>query len=321
VPVLCYVETLFGDVTPEQIDFRPCTLVIEAFLLVDPSGALSPDNHLPRLGVIAAARRAGARVLVSVGGSAMPPSTFSLIARDPSRSERFLRELSAFVARSGYDGVDLDWEFPAPTESQLHLRLTRAIRQTLDATGAFDGAPPVVTVPVAAHWLASYDFASLYDAVDYIVLMGYDFRNPALGPWSNAPNKLWPVGSPSPPIESSVRGAASEIVRLGLRHDKLVIALPMYTSSNQPWVGVRDRTLSASSPLHPDYLERQIDGVWVTDPEALERKIGAALTGREIGGDNAAGIGLWQLGHQGRHRDLTDAVLRSIPRHVRHYSP
>ena len=319
VPILCYVETLFGDVTPEQIDFRPCTHVIDAFLLVDASGALKPTNALPRNRVIAAARRAGAKPMVAVGGSTVPGATFSLLTRDAFRLERFVRELSEFVARSGYEGVDLDWEFPTPAESQLHLTLSRALRKALANTAAFDSKRAVISVPVAAYWLPSYDFVGLTDVVDYIILMGYDFHNPALGPWSNT-EKLWPVDSVSP-IESSVRGAAREIVRHGLAADKLVIALPMYTSSNQPWARVRDRVLSASSPLHSDYLEKHIDGVWVNDPEAFEQKINAALTRREILGYNAGGIGLWQLGHQGAHRDLTEAVLRSVARSVLHHSP
>jgi hypothetical protein len=317
VPVLCYVETVFGDVRPEQLDFRPCTHVIDAFLLVDESGALKP-NALPRNGVIAAARKAGAKAMVAVGGSTVPGATFSLITSDALRLERFVRELSEFIARSGYDGVDLDWEFPTPTESHRHLILTRAIRRALANSPRFDEKRPIITLPVAAYWLPSYDFAGLTDVVDYIVLMGYDFHNPALGPWSNT-EKLWPVDSVSP-IEGSVRGAATQIVRQGLALHKLIVALPMYTSSNEPWAHVRDRVLSTSSPLHRDYLEKNIDGIWVNDPEAFEQKIKAALTRREILGNNAGGIGLWQLGHQGQHRDLTDAVLRSVGS-VLHHRP
>jgi spore germination protein YaaH len=311
VPVLCYVESLFADATLADIDLRPCTHVIDAFVLVDRSGALRPANGLPRKELIAAARRAGARPLVAVGGSTVPGETFSVIGREKHRLERFLRELSEFVVRSGYEGVDLDWEFPTPLESHVHLTLTRAIRSALNNTGAFRSQRAVVTVPVAAYWLPSYDFTALAEVVDYIILMGYDFHNPALGPWSNAGTELWPVDSASP-IESSIRGAAREIIRRGFVTDRLVIALPMYTGANQPWEKIRDRALSASSPLHGEYLEKNIDGVWVTDPEALEHKIGAVLTRRDIAGNNAAGIGLWQLGHQGRHRDLTDAVLRSL---------
>ena len=104
------------------------------------------------------------------------------------------------------------------------------------------------------------------------------------------------------------------MIRAGVGYDRLIIAFPFYTSALQPWIEVRDRALASRSPLDPQFLEKLIDGVWVTDPEALERKIRAALFDSQISGGNAAGIGIWQLGHQGRSRDLTDAMVRALAR-------
>jgi Glycosyl hydrolases family 18 len=320
-PVICYVETLFGGATAADLDFRPCTHVVEAFVVVDPSGAVRPVNGLPRRDIISAARSAGARVLVSVGGATVPGSTFSAIASDQTRLEGFANALADFVAQSGYDGVDLDWEFPSPVESRQHLSLVRAVRSALFSRagvqpaqprrrrGPGDTPAPTITVPVAAYWIPSYNLAALHDEVDYVILMGYDFRNPALGPWMNDA-KLWPVNAVTP-IEGSVRGAASEMIRSGLGYDKLVIALPLYSSAWEPWVDVRARAASAG-PLHPLFLEKLLGDVWITDPEALEKKIAAAVFGSQINGGNAAGIGVWQLGHQGKFRDLSDAIVRAM---------
>jgi spore germination protein YaaH len=328
-PVFCYVETLFDGAAATDLDFRPCTHVIEAFVIVDSSGAIRPVNGLPRPAIIAAARSAGARVLVSVGGATVPGTTFSSIARDQLLLQRFTRELSDFVVRAGYDGVDLDWEFPSPAEANLHLAFVRAVKSALSTRSPqppptttrprpprFRGrdlsATRIITVPVAGYWIPSYNLAALHDEVDYVILMGYDFRNPALGPWANDA-KLWPVDAHTP-IEGSVRGAAAEMIRNGLGHDKLIISLPFYSSANQPWVEVRERALASTSPLHPLFLEKLIDGVWITDPEALGRKIAAAVSGFQISGGNAAGIAVWQLGHQGKHRDLSEAMLRALAR-------
>jgi hypothetical protein len=43
----------------------------------------------------------------------------------------------------------------------------------------------------------------------------------------------------------------------------------------------------------------------------LSEKIRAALSGNQISGGNAAGIAIWQLGHQGASRDLTESILRA----------
>jgi len=318
-PVFCYVETIFGGATAGDLDFRPCTHVIEAFVTVDASGGIAPQNGLPRRDVIAAARKAGARVMVAVGGSTVPGSTFATIARDAVVRDRFTSALATFVVNAGYDGVDVDWEFPSPADADVNRSLVRAIKGALvhasrntSRTGHLPTAPQVVTVPIAAYWIPSYNLAALQDDVDAVILMGYDFRNPALGPWANDA-KLWPVNA-STPIEGSVRGAAAEMIRNGLGFDKLIVALPFYSSANQPWVDIRTRALASPAPLHPLFFEKQIDDVWMTDPEALERKITAALAGYQIAGGNAAGIAIWQLGHQGGFHDITDALLRATAR-------
>jgi hypothetical protein len=321
-PVLCYVETLFGGATAADLDFRPCTHVIDSFVVIDSSGALRPVNGLPRRDLIAAARAAGAQVMVALGGATVPGTTFSAIARDPLRAAQFAREVADFVVQGGYDGVDLDWEFPTPAEANLHLALVRALKSALSGsrTSALARArrpprrppaptAPILTVPVAAYWIPGFNLAALHDEVDYVILMGYDFRNPALGPWAHDA-KLWPIDAQTP-IEGSVRGAAVEMIRTGVGYDKLVIAFPFYTSAQQAWVEVRGRALSSTSPIHPLFLEKLIDDVWITDPVALGRKIRAALFENQISGGNAAGISIWQLGHQGAYRDLTDSILRA----------
>src|SRR5215813_5602673 len=191
-PVYCYVETLFGGATAADLDFRPCTHVIEAFVTVDASGGITPQNGLPRRDVMAAARKAGARVMVAIGGSTVPGSTFATIARDPVLRDRFTGALAAFVADAGYDGVDVDWEFPSPADADVNLSLIRSIRSSLVRasrnslrSGHVAPSPPLVTVPIAAYWIPSYNLAALEEEVDAVILMGYDFRNPALGPWAN----------------------------------------------------------------------------------------------------------------------------------------
>jgi chitinase len=302
--VFCYVETLYGGATIDSLDLGPCTHVVDAFVLVEPSGALVPAHGLPRRALVAAAHAHGAKALVSVGGATVSGETFAAIAAHQASRARFLSELERFVAAGGYDGVDLDWEFPTPAERPLHVGLTRAVRERL-------GQRATIVVGLSpASRLYAYDFPGLARVADFLIQFGYDFRNPALGPWANkAP--FWPDGA-SAPIEGSVRGAASEMVRRGLPRGQLVIALPLYASDGSPWCQVRARAVAAPAPPHPLYLERQIGDAWVNDPASLEAKVRAVIAGSEIDGGAAAGIALWQLGHEGRYRDLTDAVRRAL---------
>jgi hypothetical protein len=313
VPVICYVETLFGGTRPDALDLSVCTHVVEAFLLPDASGGLRAANGLPRRDLIAAARRAGCRVLVAVGGATVPGATFAALAAAPEARARFVEGLVARVLDAGYDGVDVDWEFPAAGERGLQVALVAAVREQLDAAFAARrrGERPLLVVGVTpgAH-LDGYDFPALARQVDWLVQFGYDLRNPALGPWANtAP--LWPDGA-TRPIEGSVRGVATELLRRGAPREKLLIALPLYTADGRPWVDVRERVTATPAAFDPLYLERRWDGTWVTDPPALEAKVRRVVAGAEIAEGPAAGIALWQLGQQGAYRELTAAVRRGL---------
>ncbi len=312
--IFCYVETIYGGVKPEAMDLALCTHVIEAFLIPEASGKLRAANGLPRRELVRAARRNGCRVLVAIGGATVPGATFRALSARKDALRRFSDGVARFVLDGGYDGVDLDWEFPAPSERKLHLELVRAVRTRLESAFATErpAERPLVLVGVTpgAH-LEGYDFPGLAKEADYLIQFGYDFRNPALGPWAHTA-KLWPDGADQP-IESSVRGVASEIVRRGTPRDKLVISLPLYASDGRPWVAVREKELATVAPLDPLYLEKELDGVWITGPAALEAKARKIVAGSEIAGGPAAGVALWQLGHQGPFRDLTDALRRALP--------
>jgi GH18 family chitinase len=243
----------------------------------------------------------------------VPGATFAAVAARPESLRRLVEGVVRFVLDAGYDGVDVDWEFPAASERGLQVRLVRAVRERLESAFAAHrrGEQPLVVVGVTpgAH-LDGYDFPALAPHVDWFVQFGYDLRNPALGPWANTA-RLWPDGADRS-IEGSVRGVASELIRRGAPREKLIVGLPLYAGDGRPWVEVRERALATAAVLDPLYLERPWDGTWITDPPALEAKVRRIVAGSEIAGGPAAGIALWQLGHQGPFGELTEAVRRAL---------
>ena len=311
--VFGYVESIYGNLPADSLDLRPFTHLIEAFLIPDATGNVTPTNGIPRQAILNEAHDADCLVLVSVGGATVPAAVFSAIAAHASLREQFAANVCAFAENAGYDGIDIDWEFPADGERASYVALVRAFRDRIDAGSwrTFHGETPLLGIGVTTgSRLRGYDFAALSEWVDFAIYFGYDFRNPALGPWSHSAD-FWPDGYDHP-LEASIRGVASEIVRLGMAREKLIVGLPFYTSTGLPWAMVRDRAAESDAPLHPLYLEKWIDGAWVTDAEALGAKVKAVLESAEIHEGTVGGVAIWQLGHQGSGRELTEALAAAL---------
>ncbi|CAG9831289.1 unnamed protein product [Diabrotica balteata] len=54
----------------------------------------------------------GLKVLLSLGGWNEGSKNFSIVAANPSKRQRLARECLALIEEYGYDGIDIDWEYP-----------------------------------------------------------------------------------------------------------------------------------------------------------------------------------------------------------------
>src|SRR5277367_5966083 len=95
--------------------------VIYAFAGLTPEGicvSLSPaddDTNFPQLAELKATfPRLG--VLISVGG-ANHSANFSAVAAQENLRQQFVQSSVEFMAENGFDGIDIDWEFPSAAES------------------------------------------------------------------------------------------------------------------------------------------------------------------------------------------------------------
>jgi len=135
--------------------------------------------------VIENAHAAGVKVLLATGG--WPGSTqqssdnFPGIASDPTKRAKMISDLSALIDKYGFDGVDLDWEYPGyadhnGTEADYanFVILLQGIRDMLDTkngdmilTACFSGDP--------AKIVGKFDMAKLNTILDHFNIMTYDY--------------------------------------------------------------------------------------------------------------------------------------------------
>ena len=107
-----------------QIPFAKLTHINHAGVSFDASGALVvPDGFLePEL--IQKAYAAGVKVLLLLGGD------FPALEMGPSVLSTLVANLQAFVHGKGYDGVDIDWEYPSTSsDRKAFFELMSALRE------------------------------------------------------------------------------------------------------------------------------------------------------------------------------------------------
>ena len=149
-----------------QIPYHELTHINHAGVSFDASGALSvPDGFLePELNDMAHA--AGVKVLLLLGGDFPGLEASGL-------KQTLVDNVAAFEKQYGYDGLDIDWEYPETSGRPIF-------------PGGVDGKfrasnPDYVLSMDAAPWGGyGYDLQQLKHSLDYINIMMYD----CAGPWT-----------------------------------------------------------------------------------------------------------------------------------------
>jgi chitinase len=107
----CHVTHLNADL---------CTHLIYAFIGIASSGQiniLDPSLDIDRQNFkkfnnLKNSNRS-LKTLISVGGHSQGTTNFSIVAASQHKREVFAKEAKDFCQKYGFDGLDVDWEFPS----------------------------------------------------------------------------------------------------------------------------------------------------------------------------------------------------------------
>ncbi len=238
-----------GSYPAEKVAFHHLTHIAHAFIWPNADGSLAMyDNFLyPQL--VAKTHQAGKKIMVSIGGWGHCDG-FSPMAANATARARFVENVKNFCVNNGYDGADIDWEYPQSEADRANLnRLMQELR------AAFDAARPnmllTMAVPVS-NWSGQwFDFASLKNYTDWIGGMTYDFH----GSWTNHAGHNSPLYAPANEPEGSVDRGVQYLLSRGLPAEKVFIGIPFYGkefSASQlygPSSGCVDRRYNEIIPL------------------------------------------------------------------------
>nr|AWU67220.1 putative chitinase [Crangon crangon] len=104
-------------------------------------------------------------------------SNMAYMARYKSRRETFIRSVINIMTTYGFDGFDIDWEFPIlPIDRNNYPILVNELRAAFDAEGK--GWNLTAAVPASSILIdVGYDIPKLCSSFDAVYVMGYDLRS------------------------------------------------------------------------------------------------------------------------------------------------
>jgi len=179
--------------------------------------------------------------LISIGGWTLS-GRFSDIALTSATRAKFAASAVAFIRKYGFDGVDIDWEYPGggglpsnvfrSEDKQNFTSLLAELRRHLDLAGQADGRRYYLSIaaPAGPDKIANIQPAAIAAVVDWINVMTYDFH----GAWENRTNHVAPLNGILGDA-LTVKAAMDAYLASGASRDKLVLGLPFYGLS---WKGV-----------------------------------------------------------------------------------
>ncbi len=261
--------------------------------------------------------------LISVGGWTWS-RYFSDVALTEASRQLFAASCVEFMDTYGFDGVDIDWEYPVsgglpdniyrPEDRENYTLLLAELRQQLDALGAVNNRHYRLTIAAPANpaIIANLEVGLIHQYLDWINIMTFDFH----GPWGGEGDPVTHFNTalhsasddPLPePIRSTfnLEAAVEAYLTLGVPAEKLHPGLAFYGRGFGNVENVNDGLYAPySGPSWPGTWENGVYDYWdlaanyvdtggfvsYWHPEAMVPWLHSAAAGVTISYDDPASI-------------------------------
>ncbi len=179
------------------------------------------------------------KTMISVGGWTWSGKFSDAALTEQSRTV-FADSIVAFITEHGFDGVDLDWEYPVggglssngrrPEDKTNFTLLMAKIREKLDVQGSIDGKHYLLAFAGAAgsFYAANTELEKLSNYVDFATIMTYDMHGPWAGSLTDFNAPLYRPTESSPQFKWSCEDAVNLWISKGFPKEKILMGLPFY---------------------------------------------------------------------------------------------
>lgn len=214
-----------GKMKAESIDYTAMTHVAHFALMPTKDGGLEGEsNVLTPAGsesAVAAAHKAGRKILISIGGWASEEGFRG--ATSAANLSKFVDNVIGYMQKYNYDGIDLDWEILKAKDQDQFVKMTKLLRERLNKIS------PNLLLTAASQW--EYQILKeVHPLLDQINLMTYDLSGPWPGTVTWHHSSLY-GNEKGRSVDSEIKKA----LKLGIPASKLGVGIGFY---GYVWTGI-----------------------------------------------------------------------------------
>lgn len=278
----------------DYVNFDALTHIYYAFAIPTEDGTLRPlERPLFVKELIDAAHSHGIKVLLSAGGwdykGLRLNATFAKATDTPEKTALLVQELLGMCDAFGFDGLDIDWEYPAEEDGSdlQYISLMQQLSSVLHAedklltTAVFAG----VTPSGEEHEDKPFYPDAALDVIDWINIMAYDGGD----------------GIAHSGYEFAVNCAAYWHQKRALSAEKVILGVPFY--GRPTWLSYNQILKRFPEAYRMDMVNIGGEDIYYNGVDTIRRKTAFAK-------ETLGGIMIWEITQDAKEKEKS--LLQAI---------
>ncbi|HVN48943.1 MAG TPA: glycosyl hydrolase family 18 protein [Bacteroidota bacterium] len=238
--------------TPDKIPYNKLTVVVYSFFKPMPDGSVCGRDSIgdrfilngenvringeikSGTSLVTEAHRHGVKVLISIGGWD-DATEFPQLSASEEKRARFAQSCVEQIQKYGFDGIDIDWEYPCyadhrgtPADKENFTKLLQITRERLDEYGKKTDSHFLLTaaLPAVDRVTQNYEMEKIAPLLDMLNIMTYDLN----GEWDSLSGHNAPLYAPTSDDTLRNLDAAFNLftVKYHIPASKINLGVPFY---------------------------------------------------------------------------------------------